>query len=264
MNMRKHRLSSSSAAAPPSPIPTGRGSRSAVDSILGEYIDRSVNVPHLILPKTTLRWVPDEIHYQSLLQRENDAMNRLLSSASEFGVVRIIGHGISGEELRTMLIKDEWLFRLSEKYANYDKFRWDWSNNAMVQKAKVSIGDENSLFFRQKLEQVLNKLKGMAKEVDQIIRLSDSEQSWKKIESEEVKMYIYRCTKNQSSNVDQTWLPPHNATLQDSLKYALNLYLPLEPIEFSMKKKRGRLPFKTSPDTIIVTIGDQLEFKESS
>lgn len=109
------------------------------------------------------------------------------------------------------------------------------------------------------MEEVLNKLKVIAKEVDEIIRLSDSEQCWKKIESEEVKMYIYRCTKNQSSNVDQTWLPPHNATLEDSFKYALNLFLPLEPIEFSMHSKRGRFPFKTSPDTIIVTIGDQLE-----
>ncbi|XP_060202558.1 uncharacterized protein LOC132630984 [Lycium barbarum] len=144
--MRK-RLSSFSysSAPPPSPIPTGKGSRSAVDSILGEYIHQSVNVPRLTLPH---RWAPDEIHYKSLLQRENDAMNRLLSSAAEFGVVRIIGHGISGEELRTMLIKNEWLFRLSEKYANYDKFLWDWSDNAMVQKAKVAIGDGNFLLFR--------------------------------------------------------------------------------------------------------------------
>ncbi|MCD9561562.1 hypothetical protein HAX54_020844 [Datura stramonium] len=253
--MRK-RLSSSYAAPPPSPIPTGKGSRSAVNSILGEYIDQSVNVPHLNLPH---RWMPYEIHYQSLLQRENDAMSRLLISAAEFGVVRIIGHGISSDELRIMLIKNEWLFRLSEKYANYDKFLCDWSDNAMVQKAKVVTGDETFLFFRKKLEEVLNKLKGIAKEVDQIIRLSDREQSWRKIESEEVKMYIYRCTKNQSSNVDHTWLPPHNATLEDSFKYALNLFLPLEPIEFSMHSKRGRLPFKTSPDTIIVTIGDQLE-----
>ncbi|MCE2055501.1 hypothetical protein HAX54_042771 [Datura stramonium] len=39
----------------------------------------------------------------------------------------------------------------------------------------------------------------------------------------------------------------------------LEFCFPLEPIEFSMHSKRGRLPFKTSPDTIIVTIGDQLE-----
>ncbi|OIT06769.1 PREDICTED: uncharacterized protein LOC109223060 [Nicotiana attenuata] len=256
--MRK-RLSSS-VAPPPSPIPTGRGSRSAVDSILGEYIDQSIHVPHLTLPKNTHRWVPDEIHYPSLLLRENDAMNRLLSSAAEFGVVRIIGHGISGEELRTMLTENEWLFRLSrEKYANYDKFVWDWSDNTMVQKAKVAIGEQNFLFFRQQLEEVLKKLKGIAKEVDEIIRLSNSDESWKKIEAEEVKMYIYRCTKNQSSSMDQTWLPPHNATLEDSFKYALNLYLPLEPLEFSVHSKRGRLPFITSPDTIIVTIGHQLE-----
>ncbi|XP_016541316.2 uncharacterized protein LOC107842025 [Capsicum annuum] len=72
-------------------------------------------------------------------------------------------------------------------------------------------------------------------------------------------MYIYRCTKNQSHYVDKTWIPPHNATLRDSFKYALNLFFPLEPTEFSMHSKRGRLPFKTSLDTIIVTIGDQLE-----
>uniref|UniRef100_A0A3Q7IW12 Non-haem dioxygenase N-terminal domain-containing protein n=1 Tax=Solanum lycopersicum TaxID=4081 RepID=A0A3Q7IW12_SOLLC len=203
--------------------------------------------------------MPDEINYQSILQRENDAMIRLLSSAAEFGVVRIIGHGISSEDIRTLLIENELLFRLSEKYANYDKFLWDWSDDAMVQKAKFALGDANFLIFREKLEEVLKKLKGIAKEVDEIIRLSDNEQCWKKIDSEEAKMYIYRCTRNQSSNVDQTWLPPHNATLEDSLKYALHLFLPLEPIEFSMHSKRGRLPFNTTPDTIIVTIGDQLE-----
>ncbi|XP_047259726.1 uncharacterized protein LOC124892488 [Capsicum annuum] len=147
MNMRK-RLSSSYLAPPPSPIPTGKGSRSAADSILGEYIDLSVNVPHLTLPQTTHHWVPDEIHCQSLLQRENDAMVRLLSSAAEFGVVRIIGHGISGKELRALLIKNEWVFRLSENYASFDKFLWDWSDNAMVQTAKVAIGDEAFLSFR--------------------------------------------------------------------------------------------------------------------
>lgn len=148
MNLRK-RLSSSYAAPPPSPIPTGKGLRSAVNSMLGEYIDQSVNIPHLTLPQTTHhRWVPDEIQYQSLLQRGNDAICRLLSSAAEFGVVRIIGHGISGEDLRTLLIKNEWLFRLSEKYANYDKFLWDWSDNAMVQKAKVALGDGNFIIFR--------------------------------------------------------------------------------------------------------------------
>ncbi|KAH0632990.1 hypothetical protein KY284_035776 [Solanum tuberosum] len=259
MSLRK-RLPFSYAAPPPSPIPTGKGSRSAVNSMFGEYIDQSISIPHLTLPQTTHhRWVPDEINYQSILRRENDAMSRLLSSAAEFGVVRIIGHGISGEDIRTLLIKNELLFRLSDKYANYDKFLWDWSDNVMVQKAKVALGDANFLIFREKLEEVLKKLKGIAKEVDEIIRLSDNEECRKKIESEEVKMYIYRCTKNQSSNVDQTWLPPHNATLEDSLKYALHLFLPLEPIEFSMHSKRGRLPFKTTPDTIIVTIGDQLE-----
>nr|XP_018628081.2 uncharacterized protein LOC104101583 [Nicotiana tomentosiformis] len=145
--MRKRLFSS--VAPPPSPIPTGRGSRSAVNSILGEYIDQSIHVPHLTLPKNTYRWVLDEIHYPSLLLRENDVMNRLLSSAAEFGVVRIIGRGISGEELRTMLTENEWLFGLSsEKYANYDKFVWDWSDNTMEQMAKVAMGEQNFLFFR--------------------------------------------------------------------------------------------------------------------
>ncbi|MCE2055500.1 hypothetical protein HAX54_042770 [Datura stramonium] len=123
---------------------------------------------------------------RSLLQRENDAMSRLLISAAEFGVVRIIGHGISSDELRIMLIKNEWLFRLSEKYKHYDKFLCDWSDNAMA-KGQGHRG-RNISIFQKKLEEVLNKLKGIAKEVDQIIRFRVTEQSWRKIESEEVKM----------------------------------------------------------------------------
>nr|XP_033510076.1 uncharacterized protein LOC104087241 [Nicotiana tomentosiformis] len=67
---------------------------------------------------------------------------------------------------------------------------------------------------RQQLEEVLNKLKGIAKEVNEIIRSSENDQSWKKIEAEEVKMYTY---------TDALRTNPVDPTLMQHLKIYLSM-----------------------------------------
>ncbi|KAK9290542.1 hypothetical protein L1049_008712 [Liquidambar formosana] len=84
---------------PPSPIPTGKGLRSAAvdDEILSEYLQKSLQIPDLTLPKSSFsasvhRLVPTEIDYRSIVSRERDSIDLLLRSAAEVGVFLIIGH----------------------------------------------------------------------------------------------------------------------------------------------------------------------------
>ncbi|KAL0294837.1 UNVERIFIED_CONTAM: hypothetical protein Sradi_6865700 [Sesamum radiatum] len=75
-------FSPSPAAPPPSPIPTGKGSRSAADEILSEYIDKSIQIPELRLPRQVQvhQFRPEKISYESLQLRERDSVRGLVRS----------------------------------------------------------------------------------------------------------------------------------------------------------------------------------------
>lgn len=106
-------LSMSAQTPPPSPIPTGKGSRSAADPIFSDHLEKSLKIPELSLPEHVHLSVPAEVHLDDLVSRERGSMKRLLRSAAEFGVFRISGHGVSTAELRRTLVDAGEIFRIS-------------------------------------------------------------------------------------------------------------------------------------------------------
>ena len=92
----------------PSPIPTGRGMRSAASETFSHFLEKSLQLPELTLPH--LPPAPAEIDLRSLSLGSADLM---LRSAREFGAFRIRYHGISSGELLTMADEAERVFEKS-------------------------------------------------------------------------------------------------------------------------------------------------------
>ena len=150
------RLTSSSQGPLPSPIPTGRGSRSAADSIFSDYLNRSLKIPHLSLPENVHRSALAEIDLRSLSSREGDSVKRLLRSAVEFGAFRINGHGISVEELRSAFTEADSVFRISDDrrrkyflyYGGREEFVWRCFDEAVAERAREVIGAQKYRTFK--------------------------------------------------------------------------------------------------------------------
>nr|GMC81836.1 Gibberellin 2-beta-dioxygenase [Ipomoea batatas] len=249
------------ALPPPSPIPTGKGSRSAVDSVLSEYIDQTQIVPELSLPQNAQRWVPAEIDYRSIKFRDSEAIEKISKSISDDGVFLVSDHGgFSTGELRSILIDNQWTFALltpdhnDRRRGGYnEKYVWSISDKKTLEKGKYAAHQQEILqILSQEMENVGTKLKEMAQELSPVVLGSRSGQPATK-----TKLCIYRSTYNstqQSSIID-------NDQSDDPLllsKYGFSLLLPLQPTEFYLKAKASSFR-TTTADTVIVAIGEHLQ-----
>nr|GMC79165.1 Gibberellin 2-beta-dioxygenase [Ipomoea batatas]GMC84083.1 Gibberellin 2-beta-dioxygenase [Ipomoea batatas] len=164
---------------PPSPIPTGKGSRSAVDSVLSEYIDQTQIVPELSLPQNAQRWVPAEIDYRSIKFRDSQAIEKISKSISDDGVFLVTDHGgFSTGELRSILIDNQWTFALFSPDHNdlrrggyNEKYVWSISDNKLtLEKGKYAAHQQEILqILSQEMENVATKLKEMAQELSPVV-----------------------------------------------------------------------------------------------
>lgn len=150
---------------PPSPIPRARGSRCAANDILTEIIERSVQVPELTLPEShsggescgSRHLIPAEIDFRLLTSRREGSVDRLVRSAREFGAFRVSYHGISGEELRSLVRESGRVFGVLEGrdtgfhrsvVGNRDEIVWVRSWKERMEWAREYIGPERYRCFR--------------------------------------------------------------------------------------------------------------------
>ncbi|KAH6777962.1 hypothetical protein C2S52_006533 [Perilla frutescens var. hirtella] len=246
----------------PSPIPTARGVRSAADPILSELLDRSVQIPELQLPRhVAARSKPHEISYESIVMREDESVRRFLRSVREFGVVRIRDHGIPTEELRFALDNSDRIFWLAVEcctsYGDHEKIVWGGADHRMAQEAAAAIGQRNYQIFRQKMENASIKLEAIARELSKaIIAQSNKKQYKETIQFGESKFSIYRYHR---ANINDRNSSAIGETSQESGPYALSLHLFLDSSQFCLESGLGLLSFETNPDTLVVTMGKELE-----
>jgi hypothetical protein len=139
-------------APPPSPIPTAAGSRSAANQTFTEYLEHSLRPPNLALPATTRHPIPSNVDLRSLASRGRDSIDRILQSARHHGVFRISGHGISGEELRSLVEEAEPVLRNSDapnlvkRNGNRKEILWARSRNERLESAPKFIGSETERY----------------------------------------------------------------------------------------------------------------------
>ncbi|KAL6987972.1 hypothetical protein U1Q18_013718 [Sarracenia purpurea var. burkii] len=259
-------LSSGTQEPPPSPIPTGKGSRSAADSIFSAHLNRSLKIPELSLPDYVHRSVPADIDRRSLLSREGDSVKRVLRSAAEFGVFRISGHGICVDELRSTLVGADTVFGISDDgeteccrdSGGCDEFAWLHSEEGVAERAQKVIGAEKYRSFSQMMENVANELEAIAGELAEVVSESANKQLLcKQIQPRKSILSLHRYDHNAIGG--DSPLLSNERQRESCYEHALTLHLLFDQFEFHVQSEQGPLSFTASPDTIVVTVGKQLE-----
>ncbi|CAN6995512.1 hypothetical protein IGI04_017897 [Brassica rapa subsp. trilocularis] len=271
----RSQLNVSSPPPLPSPIPRARGSRSAANEILTEIIEKSIQVPELTLPEShsggescgARHLIPAEIDFRLLTSRREGSVDRLVRSAREFGAFRVSYHGISSEEMRSLVRESGRVFGVLEGrdtgfrrsvVGNRDEIVWVRSWKERMEWAREYIGPERYRCFSQEMENVADKLEGVARKLGQIMVENSRRQTDKRIQIGESVLSVYRYN---HENVTEQSPPLPKETTEEMLHYTLSLHLPAKNCEFRVDsgKGGGPLSFHADPDTILVTFGRQLE-----
>ncbi|PON44666.1 Isopenicillin N synthase-like [Parasponia andersonii] len=261
---------------PPSPIPTGKGSRSASNEPFARFLNDSLRVPELALPlphspgANDRRRVPPEVDLRSLVSSEaGDSVDRILTWAKEFGVLRISGHGISVDELRSLVIGvAAWdsgdsegecrlvLLDLFGRNANpKEEISWVLSMNKGSELLPKLSGNE-----RENMKNVASKLEAIAEKLCQILfenarnQLSDPKII---VESKESVLSLYKY--NHQSSMEQRQLTLNNEKESQLCDDFLSLHLPIEHCKILVQSEGDHFYFDAGPETLVVAIGKQLQ-----
>ncbi|KAK4755454.1 hypothetical protein SAY87_009211 [Trapa incisa] len=258
-------------APPPSPIPTGKGSRSAANDSFIKYLVKSSHVPELTLPETHRSYFPStDIHqqpitidYRLLTAYYHDSIQRLTKSAKEYGAFLITGHKISVEEARS---------RQSLQEAEFDR---EIPRGYQIDRREMSRGNfrESTIIWRRELtetgegfgrlskniEDVSYELDRIAKEVIRGLSRARGGEKLLSVELEmEATVRIYRYVRGDQSELRKNMQKDEDA---DSA-FILRVMFPIETLPESAHWSEGEggpIAVHWRVDPVVVTCGRQLE-----
>ncbi|KAI4353534.1 hypothetical protein L6164_002477 [Bauhinia variegata] len=257
-------------APPPSPIPTGRGSRCAANEIFCEYLEKTLQLPELMLPESHFVGaagrrlvVPAEIDYRRLAY----SVDLIIESAKDFGAFRINGHGISGHVLGMVVDEAECMFVESKKTdaraiqrngPRGEKIPCVRSSKGTLEfNAPKLLSGEKYHNFRKCMESVANILNTIVELVSLALQEDTSEEFKERIQETEnvISLCRYRHDNDNAKKNEASY----NEENDTSCAHALRFYLPMEHCIFYLQSERGPLSFDAGPGTVVVTIGKQIE-----
>ncbi|CAL1400418.1 unnamed protein product [Linum trigynum] len=278
-------------APPPSPIPTGKGSRSAANSIFTNYLHHSLQVPDLSEvpdPMTTLSssnnvtmsapepnpypHEPQEISLPSIESRDAVVVDRLLKAARKFGTFTITDHGISIEVLRSLVQNAERVFQVLEDTdmghppRNFAKLReykeqieWVRSGEERMEWARGWVGRDGSRHFGEEMEKIATKLDAIAKLICEVFSENWTKRQFgRRFEEKDSIVRLYRY--NRASNESHVELVNQQQHAQDDCGgHAVCLHLPLSHSHFLLQSSLGILSFHADPHAIVVSVGRRLQ-----
>ncbi|KAJ7961104.1 1-aminocyclopropane-1-carboxylate oxidase 3 [Quillaja saponaria] len=267
-------------APPPSPIPTGTGSRSASNETFNEFLEKSLQLPQLAFPDqsefpaSTRHLIPSKIDYPSISSRSRDSIDRLLRSCSEFSVFRISNHGISGQELRSLVEDADFVScaSVSDKGEKNTEFRSQFvdrtgnrekiacvrssSDSKMEFDGRKDVKTETYRNFCEKMERIVNRVEGIAEQVTLALVENKGKEFITGIQEKESVISLYRYGHNVVERHD---FFPRKEKGESSDHHALIFHLPVQHCQFYVQSERGSFSFAADPESIVVTIGKQLE-----
>ncbi|KAI7751817.1 hypothetical protein M8C21_009267 [Ambrosia artemisiifolia] len=261
----KGRLTSSPSTQPSSPMPNPKIS-SRSDPPFNNYAEKLNNIPEFDLPDDMDRLPVADIEYRLIKSKDKNSIKKMLDSAVKFGMFQVSGHGMSLEELQTAFNEAEYCFGLlADRWSrDGDREEFAWSRSAMVaaERRRDVKSDQQFLMFRQKMDNLAKKLEIIAKDVAQVFGSNGGKKPRKKIKENETRMTLF---KHSNSS-----LQPHtprscqtpgamDGPRRDSAAYALGLHIPTESGEFRLLSDDGPYTFRANPNTIVFTIGEQLQ-----
>ncbi|XP_040372723.1 uncharacterized protein LOC112193713 [Rosa chinensis] len=257
-----HRSRLTTAVPPPSPIPTAKGSRSAASETFTHFLDNCLKIPELIaLPPAHLsgtgprHQIPAYVDFQSL---SADSIARLLVSAKQLGAFRIIGHGISTDELRSVVQEAESIFgnadhqsrRFVEGVGDREEIAW-----VRDQKSKSDQRYEN---FCNNMDKVASKIEAIAEQMSEVFYKNAKAEFVRRSEEKDWVFRLYRYNDNTMEQNHRNSLNEIDCD-RECDDHGFCIHLPLEHSQFSIQSERGPLSFDAGPETLVVTVGKQLE-----
>ncbi|KAK8466408.1 hypothetical protein PHAVU_008G084100 [Phaseolus vulgaris] len=242
----------------PSPIPTGRGMRSAASETFSHFLEKSLQLPELTLPH--LPPAPAEIDLRSLSLGSADLM---LRSAREFGAFRIRYHGISSGELLTMADEAERVFEKSRNVV-VELNGPDGEMIPCVRSSKGSmeftahdiIRDQAHRNFWVHMGNIARRLDSVVEQVSLVLQHNTSIEFMERIQ--DIESVICLC-RYPHDNVPKQKEDSSVKRKDRYCDHGLRFYLPMEKCIFYIQTERGPLSFDTGPHNIVVTVGKQLQ-----
>ncbi|KAI3771014.1 hypothetical protein L6452_02164 [Arctium lappa] len=257
----RSRLSSSATAQPPSPMPNSR-----TNPPFNNYVDKLKNIPEFDLPDDLNRPSIADLEYRLIKSKDKKSIQEMLDSAAKYGVFKVSGHGISSEDLQEAFTEADFCFGLlAERWSrdgDREEFAWSRSAMAAAERRREVKTEDQFQKFRKKMENVANKLEVIANDITQIMGNNGGKQPRKKIKENETKMTLFK--HSNSSLQPHTPRSSHtprqlDGSRRDSAAFAISLHIPTEAGEFRLLSEGGPYSFGINPNTIVFTVGEQLE-----
>ncbi|KAK1403080.1 hypothetical protein POM88_002685 [Heracleum sosnowskyi] len=245
--------------APPPPSPLiARRSTSCVREDSDSFTDIPQNafIDETLLTEDIQCLSMAGIDYNLILSRDAYSIGCLLRSASDFGMFRISNYGILAEDFESTLADAGCVFQSSSVFLH----RVDDHREEFVWSPSMQVLGHTRKYRRlsEKMENVAAKLDSIAEELGQIFTQHASKQQYHhKIKASESTLSL--CRHNHpfsgvNSSPNNKYEPQHK-----HCKHALSLHVPVDEAEFFYHTEQSpSSSFYTGPDTIVVTIGEQL------
>ncbi|KAJ9543330.1 hypothetical protein OSB04_023037 [Centaurea solstitialis] len=261
----KNRLSSStSPAPPPSPMPTSARASARNEPAFGHYMDKMKHMSDLNLPDYVNRSMIADVEYRLIKCKDQNSIREMMRSVGKYGVFRISGHGISVEELQQSFTEAEFCFGLlAERWSrdgDREEFQWSRSALAAAERRREVTREERFRKFSHKMENLASKLEVIASDAAKILGSHGSRRSRKKIKENETRMTLLKHNNpTLQPHTPRSHTPRVGDGKTDACSFALSLHIPTEHGDFCLMSEEGPLSFRTGPETIIFTLGEQLE-----
>ncbi|KAL8235315.1 hypothetical protein R6Q59_021415 [Mikania micrantha] len=284
-------------APPPSPIASGRRSSVANDEFLTEFLHHSLRVPDLVLPDRVsdrqnlkIQNLP-KLDYELLDSIEDDAIPEKLDVIARAGCFELVNHGISDQLVRSVANYSAGIFDLSlEKKAivtrsgdrmygfvdfhgaekeTSEEFVWckdDALRSIMeaILPPEISNFSQNVEILASKIEKVCRiMLKFLLKNTAGILAFDDGKSS--RNQTAGSIFYFYRHHHDPDTITKENYFT--NSLRYDMIRmlirgsehsHTLGVHV-CNGSEFHVYSKKGWVSFCPEKDTLVITIGDQLQ-----
>ncbi|KAI3742786.1 hypothetical protein L1987_60482 [Smallanthus sonchifolius] len=110
------------------------------------------------------------------------------------------------------------------------------------------------------MENLASKLEAIADDAAKIVGSHGSRQSRQKIMENETRMTLFKHNNSAlQPHTPRSSQTPRVEAKKDTCVFALSLHIPTEQGDFCLLSDEGPLSFRTGPDTIVFTLGEQLQ-----
>ncbi|RZC50207.1 hypothetical protein C5167_018631 [Papaver somniferum] len=280
-------------APPPSPIgnnDTNRKSTFVNENELNEFLERSLQVPDLILPINRVfpREIlstkkPPEIDYNSLTS-STQFDSEVLESISVIGCFQLLNHGISNDLIESVLNDSVGVFGISKEYKSilsrnsgkpygFEEFSSGGNDEEMetseefawCRDSRLNILMEN---LSTEIQKIAAKILRVLSESNTLIRRELAKENTNLTNKDGLFCCMYKHCKNINLDTGNARLC-ENSLKSDVIRmlvkgsdysHALSVHVfDASSSDFNLYSKKGWVSFCPSRNALVVTIGDQIQ-----